>query len=1055
MEHRTRDLVKDWRRGDAEKLARLMMEADVAWPGGGGYQTTPEEQERHIRESNLLGAFVTEDRTRIISLCTLRAKPGQKEHAFIPHLNCLPDFHGKKHGKAVLRAAVDRAGEAGYRKVDLYTWPANMKAVPLYKKMGFMWEPDTSVHMENFTLAARQHPLGRAYFSRHDWYETHVRSLTLEEDLVKRGKVRVYEYLWRAGDGSFLRMVFDRKSWGIIEAENRDLLVSCNLPDEKLIAGIPHPVRWRIVNRRPNPARVLLSASGDPGIDIRQQEVLEVRDSAEVEGTFTIDPNIPEKTQDPRAAILRTEVLVDGLSVPLAAGIEAQQAVVVSLDPPRSILRPGIPQEAILTLRSNLDRKATARLSVLPGGGTTVHRREYRVPLKPKGGAEVRVPLTATGEGPVRLEVEARASVGKEEIPIKAKRIDLLSVGPEGVSACVGEDAATLAGGGLLASVDLRWGQTSVYHRLRAERAYRCGIPPPRVGPPFSWEDFFQEKAEASIEEEPTGVAVRIRSKSILRPGLVLDRRIVLGQGPLLKVTDTILNGSAVRLDLDLSQGWGFRLGSDRESEPDTVIPRERGIIREPGGAGGRGLGSLKLREEGKASPEGWVCRQRGDGCAVGFLWGRAERAESGSWSREIRRRIGRLEPGGSAMAEPVYCFVGDGNWQTVRGWWRILFGEGVPETEQEFASTLKPIQLSIDPNPLLVRGDETRATVSLRNAGTYKLDGRIEMEPPAGLRPDSGAIEVASLCEARPVVRSLGLLATPRLPRGSSRIGLRFETDEAIYRSSGEILVLSRRAREVRVSREDGGTIFTIRNGILIVKVAPGFLGSVVSLQREGREFLHSAYPEARAWGPFNPWFGGISPRHGWLWGSMHKERFRARAVRRRGRQGLEWEGVRVSCAIRQERARGQSIALEYLLAPGADVLAVVATCREGLGIRSDGDVGFLMFPAFGTAPGSATFYNPSDPSITPLVASHYSEAGSWRWGGLAGDGMSLFVSASGEGAGAGGEYIPPGCLMGASVGGSMPARSGIGGLFFVVPAFGPETAETHAVWSRFEALP
>ncbi len=56
MLHKTRNLVEDWREGDARKLATLEMEADVGWPGGGGWQTTPEEQERNIRESNLLGA---------------------------------------------------------------------------------------------------------------------------------------------------------------------------------------------------------------------------------------------------------------------------------------------------------------------------------------------------------------------------------------------------------------------------------------------------------------------------------------------------------------------------------------------------------------------------------------------------------------------------------------------------------------------------------------------------------------------------------------------------------------------------------------------------------------------------------------------------------------------------------------------------------------------------------------------------------------------------------------------------------------------------------------
>ena len=84
MLHKTRNLVEDWRKGDAEKLAAFEMEADTAWPGGGGWQTTADEQEREIPESSLLGAFVTENERRIVSICTIRAKPGQKGQCLHP-----------------------------------------------------------------------------------------------------------------------------------------------------------------------------------------------------------------------------------------------------------------------------------------------------------------------------------------------------------------------------------------------------------------------------------------------------------------------------------------------------------------------------------------------------------------------------------------------------------------------------------------------------------------------------------------------------------------------------------------------------------------------------------------------------------------------------------------------------------------------------------------------------------------------------------------------------------------------------------------------------------
>ena len=474
MLHKTRNLVEDWRKGDAEKLAAFEMEADTAWPGGGGWQTTADEQEREIRESNLLGAFVTENEQRIVSICTIRAKPGQKAHAFIPYLNCHPEYHGKKHGKSVLQAALDRACEAGFQRVDLYTWSGNLKAVPLYKKMGFMWRPDSAVHMENFTPAARRHPLAAVFFAGHDWYETQVRELRLEEDVMTRGKVKVYEYLWRATDGDFLRLVFDRQSWGIIEIENSDLSASCSLPEEKLVAGVSHPVRWLIVNKKPDPVRLSLTASGDPGVGVEMREALEVTDAAELEGTFVIDPDIAEKTHDPKAALLRTDLEIDGVGIELTAGIAVRQAVDVSIDAVRATLTPGTPREALLTLRSNLEEACTARLRVTQAGGGEASER--RVALDPKGGAEFPAPVTASKAGPVALDVGTSAVVGGKTIPVKTKRIDLLAVERGGVSGGVGEEGALLCGGGLMVSAGLRSGRVSIFHRLRALRSRRMDL---------------------------------------------------------------------------------------------------------------------------------------------------------------------------------------------------------------------------------------------------------------------------------------------------------------------------------------------------------------------------------------------------------------------------------------------------------------------------------------------------------------------------------------------------------------------------------------------------
>ena len=1050
--HPTRDLIKDWRKGDAEKIATMENEADAVWPGGGGWQATAKEFERWIRQGDLLAAFVTEDGDRIVSLCNLNAKPGQKEYSYIPHLVCHPDYHGKKHGKTVLHTTVEYAYQTGFRKVDLHTWSGNMKAVPLYKKMGFMWQPETTVFMENFTPAARRHPLGAAYFARHDWYDTLERALDLEEDLVTRGKVRVYEYRWRAANGDFLRMVFDRQSWRLVEVENDALLATCSLPDEKLVAGVPHPVRWKLVNKKPAPVQVFLSAGGDPGVDISQRETLELSGEIAIESTFTVDPEIPEKSKDPTAALLNTELIFDGAGLELSAGIGVRQAVGIHLEPPRAVVLPGEPQQVALTLHSNLDAKATVRLSVRPVHNASVSRRAYQVELKPKSGAEVCVDLLAISAGAAALDIEASATVGRRKIPIKTKRIDLLSVERGGLAGAVGEDTAFLCSNSLMLFASRRNGNVDVHHRLRGRRASRLHLRRPQIGPPFSWDDLFQEKAEASIERDERGVVLLLRSRSVLHPGVVLDRRIRLDQGPLVEIVDAITNGSVRSVDLKRIQGWWMQGRTGVHSQ--FCAPGPDGIRVDYPFPGGRDLSDLRLAEEGEKWPQGWLCRQDEDGPVTGVIWDRAEVVEA-RFGGEVRQEAGRLKPGQSLTMPPFYGYVGDGTYQTVQNWWQLLFGPPVSEAETPQLPPLHPFELALRPDPLVVAAEGVKVDLSLRSAGFFKFSGKIAVQPDSDLRADVKTVDVTDLTADSPVLRTVQLRRTRKSATGSRSIALRFETDEAIYKSKASVLLLPSRPKPVEVARD--GDLFTIDNGILSIRVAPGFSGSVVSLEYRGQEFFNSSFPEGGQRGWRNPWHGGIHPTFGRLWGRLHREKFRARVVRRKGAQGLVWHGVRLTCKIAQEDARGHTLFFDYLLAPGADVLALFVGRRDRLGMWSEGEVGFNIWSALADAPDKATFHTPHVDRIVGLAAPHWSPDHAWKWGGLVGRRSgALFLSHAGERTQAGGwSEGPEGCVLFGELNRPLPAGETIEGLFFVVPASDLKEAQERAVWSEFGELP
>ena len=240
---------------------------------------------------------------------------------------------------------------------------------------------------------------------------------------------------------------------------------------------------------------------------------------------------------------------------------------------------------------------------------------------------------------------------------------------------------------------------------------------------------------------------------------------------------DTVINGTSLPLDLSVSQSWWMNVGRNAS----LVVPGIQGVSRQAIGSGGRDLDDLRLSDEASLWPEGWFCAERVDGCVTGILWDRAERVSPGPWG-SLQTRAVRVEPGASRTLDPVNAFVGDGNWETVRSWWRTLFGS-VPEVETSAAPTRRPIECRIEPRPLIVAGDHAEATLRLDHVGRHKLDGELNLEESAGLRPDVRTVKVTGLCQSGPVVRKVAFRPTERVPPGAADIRARFETDEAVYR--------------------------------------------------------------------------------------------------------------------------------------------------------------------------------------------------------------------------------------------------------------------------------
>jgi len=946
--HPTRDLKRDWRPGDARKLAQLFNESGPGWPGGFGHDdTTPEQAERDVRESDLLAVFVAEADDRIVAYCNLGARRGERS-AYVPLLNAHPNYHGGGFGKAVLLSCVERAVELGYDRVLLGTWPGNFKAVPLYKKAGFMWAPETDVSMESFVPSALRHPLARPYFENHNWYETQVRDLSLHEDVFKRGKVRTYEYLWRA-DGDMLRMVFDRQSWGPLEIETNDLRAGCFLPDEKIIADMPQQIRWEIECKTGRPLDVVIVTQPESGITCAWQESLAVRRRETRSAEFIVDPEIAEKQREPYAHIIRSTLLIDGQPLELAAGMEVRQAATVRAEPDFTPLRPGVEQRLFLRIASNLDQRSRASVAISCARGGRMKRHTAALELKPHGCRRFGIALAPARAGQVDLNARASLKIGRRTVRAKDSHIAVRALGAGNVVGSVDEWRAVLENAKLRVSAD-RGGYVQVLLRrgVGARRPFKrmMTLRTPVVGPPYAWEEFFtRPRLDAVIERDEGGAVAVLRSDSAQRPGLLLERRIRLTEGPIIELRDTIVNTTAITHDLTLSRdAWPGDL------DGAMAMPAPGRIVETPMAGAALDLRDFQPLEDAAQWPEAWLFGGSRGGEGIGLIWRGATRVEY-RWGVSIKQPVGRLAPGASAQAPPYFVFAGHGGPEVVRSWWQSLCAAdgGTDTAAAGAASPSSPIAFGLRPSPLVASRGGADARVFVNSTGRRRLTGRLRLEMPAGVRVSGGSHKIDGVDGSRTFEAPVRVTCAPRAKAGMrvGRAGLMLE--EAVLTRDVPILI-SDADTEIEEQRE--GAILAVSAPPLHLRADPAFCGCAVSLQWQKREMLHTSHPDHPPFMWWNPWFGGIWPQVGGMWELLWKERFSGRFVARAGVSGVAWRGIGVSCSPRHERGRHVRIGLECLLLPGAPVCAIAVTCSNRTEAVSEFDVGADIWLALGGKP-------------------------------------------------------------------------------------------------------
>jgi ribosomal protein S18 acetylase RimI-like enzyme len=890
-----RDIAKS--REDAKLLAECFNSFDDSdsWPGGftGGTPITTERVLDNLRKKEDIRVLVAEVDGRIVGHCNVCQSELDPEASYVGLLGVNPAFQKRGFGKAMLIEAAETSAQAGKRRVDLHTWGGNLKAVPLYKRVGYNWVPDTRVLMESHIPGILNAEIFSEFFSRHHWYDSLERHITQEPDTIQENGIGVFKYHF-AGDGDTLDVLIDREAKGIcgfsktIEGETTE----AEIKPEKHIGyigygSVPFSIKLRNGTGKQMPYQIAIASSDNflVTLDADKTGVLEPDETIELPGSFAIDeaaePLDREKDPDIKVSTQAEFALSIGEKrISLFSGLIPTDLIKVTTNPPFLALSPGEKRQIGLVLSSNAEFSLKGTAEIIPREGAVVDPTRKRFYLK--SGKSTEIPIKLDAQDSVRselnmFELALQVEQDSQEIQLNPKRIPIPTIGSDGAVAYKSPHGLLI-----LETPTLRIGINNqppmalrkIWHK-QANRTIPLWGFLPSLGYPFpsGGSEWDRKRFKVEISNASDYAEIRLSGESTETPGCNLDIsfKVFPGQN-YLETSIQITNAGQEELD-----NLGVRIGGWAELSGQQLYVPLRGQIYRLSSA--EWSGNEQLPRKPKEYHEPWAAVSLFDEKVLfGYLW------DAGDDLKEIRiRRRGLpyfeyelpdVSPGESIRKRLLRLYIGDGDWTKARNLSARFHKRSMPQRPYQLQSDLEVgfdspgyVKGLNSGAPLLLARDEitdTELQIRVLHETPVTMQGKVRL--PEGItldNKDTFEFQSDSLGINSPFRMSLRLKASsvPSWLREGGEIVLRFQNRIARIPFSA---VVHDSPTEVSSEIEcpQGKKLHKLLTKSIGIAVSPDYCGGLVRISKKGeKSVFHDTFPEAKPfvwWGSF---YSGISP--------------------------------------------------------------------------------------------------------------------------------------------------------------------------------------------------
>jgi ribosomal protein S18 acetylase RimI-like enzyme len=403
-------------KADAELLAACYRTWDdpESWPGGFGHDDPPTAERilQSLETYTPLAHFVAESENKIVGKCDVLEHFFEDDTVYIGLLGVAPAYQGKKIGKNLLLTAINKAVELKKDIITLHTWGGNLKAVPLYKKTGFFWAPETSVYMENFLPGILSNDLFTEFFEQYYWYDVYDRDLAIKEDCEKINDMLVYNYQFRGDEKNALKVVIDQKAKKMCGFELTTsvgtIAAMCFVDNYIGFGGYDRvPITWKLTNNTSE--AITFSIIVDSHEDIFLEEkppishCLQAGSTKEIKAYVKLLPTIKtvsnsKESHERTKYQLTSKLFFKNKETALAVGVVPVDPLEVTIQPEPQSLLPGQEVELPIRLFNRTDRKMKGSLVIEEQSMITFQQKKINLQLEQKESKDIQLPIQVASD---------------------------------------------------------------------------------------------------------------------------------------------------------------------------------------------------------------------------------------------------------------------------------------------------------------------------------------------------------------------------------------------------------------------------------------------------------------------------------------------------------------------------------------------------------------------------------------------------------------------------------------------------------------------------------